>query len=312
MRTRCTDANRISTFCVLVTDMRSNRLAHVPQMPKRARANQSSSELIKLLSCPITQELFIDPVTARDGKVYERSAIVEAFKRNKRSPITNVEIEPTLLDARHVIDIIENAIKTGDINGDAAEEWQHKTAVQEQERQQLRDKRKSLQDAAASGNDEKAIIKLAVAYESGQFGFPKSLTASIDLLEQGSKKNMTNCMIFLSLYLLRSTAHASIASGMSWMATSAAAGNRVACMILGIAFAPRSSLPECFINCQFVPRLMQSSHHKSTEVAASWFRKALDGYTNNQCDNLIQQNHLDAIRQWLSTNEPTETAASTK
>lgn len=40
--------------------------------------------------CPITRELFKDPVMAKDGHTYERRAIQEHFRRNStRSPMTN-------------------------------------------------------------------------------------------------------------------------------------------------------------------------------------------------------------------------------
>ncbi|CAF0826883.1 unnamed protein product [Rotaria sordida] len=40
------------------------------------------------LLCPITLELFSDPVLAEDGHTYERQAIIEWIKRNGTSPIT--------------------------------------------------------------------------------------------------------------------------------------------------------------------------------------------------------------------------------
>ena len=41
------------------------------------------------LICPITLELFRDPVLAEDGHTYEREAIVQWIERNGRSPLTN-------------------------------------------------------------------------------------------------------------------------------------------------------------------------------------------------------------------------------
>eukprot|EP00696_Hemimastix_kukwesjijk_P006270 gnl/Hemi2/17943_TR5917_c0_g1_i1.p1 gnl/Hemi2/17943_TR5917_c0_g1~~gnl/Hemi2/17943_TR5917_c0_g1_i1.p1 ORF type:complete len:680 (-),score=149.47 gnl/Hemi2/17943_TR5917_c0_g1_i1:20-2059(-) len=42
--------------------------------------------------CPITRELFIDPVVAQDGHTYERNAIVYWLQRSRISPVTNVEL----------------------------------------------------------------------------------------------------------------------------------------------------------------------------------------------------------------------------
>jgi U-box domain len=56
------------------------------------------------LVCPITQELFVDPVLAEDGHTYERSAITRWFGTgNTRSPVTNEELEGKRLVANHVI-----------------------------------------------------------------------------------------------------------------------------------------------------------------------------------------------------------------
>ena len=41
------------------------------------------------LLCPITLELFCDPVVAQDGHTYERKAIEQWLRRNGTSPITN-------------------------------------------------------------------------------------------------------------------------------------------------------------------------------------------------------------------------------
>jgi len=266
------------------------------------------SELLESLTCPITHQLFIDPVTAMDGRVYERSAITKCFEKSNRSPVTNVEIDPKLLDAHLVFDMIAAAIECGDIDGEAAAEWKQKTAEEQQKRQQLRDKRKALEDAAASGTDEKAIIRLAVAYESGQFGFAKDITKSIKSLRRGAENDLTTCMVFLALYLLRSPSNGSIVSGMSWLATAAAAGNVSACMILGIAHAERCTLPECFRSCQFVPVLLQTSHDKSAKVAATWFRRALDGGATKDRNNILQEHHIKAIREWLLAHEPSSSS----
>ncbi|CAF1464229.1 unnamed protein product [Adineta steineri] len=67
------------------------------------------------LLCPITLELFKDPVLAQDGHTYERKAIVEWIERNGRSPLTN-----QLLSLEHLypnyaikkaIDNFENSMK---------------------------------------------------------------------------------------------------------------------------------------------------------------------------------------------------------
>ena len=49
-----------------------------PQEKKmRASINAVAADLL----CPITQELPFDPVIAKDGKIYERTAILEWFRK---------------------------------------------------------------------------------------------------------------------------------------------------------------------------------------------------------------------------------------
>lgn len=51
----------------------------------------------KIITCPITRELFSDPVIAPDGQTYERFAIDEWLRVNKRSPLTNLYMERNLI-----------------------------------------------------------------------------------------------------------------------------------------------------------------------------------------------------------------------
>ena len=63
-----------------------------------------------LLTCPITYELFVDPVfCAGDGQTYERSAIEEWFKERRTSPLNGLPLKSTKLypnyHARKLADI---------------------------------------------------------------------------------------------------------------------------------------------------------------------------------------------------------------
>ena len=82
--------------------------------------------------CPITQELPVEPVTAMDGKVYERKAIEEHLRTgNGRSPMTNQPMGSTLLPAPHVRNSLELMVKSGALTGDKVDAW--KSKLQEEE-----------------------------------------------------------------------------------------------------------------------------------------------------------------------------------
>lgn len=44
-------------------------------------------------TCPITGEVFVDPVIADDGHTYERKAITDWLKKNSISPLTRAIID---------------------------------------------------------------------------------------------------------------------------------------------------------------------------------------------------------------------------
>lgn len=47
--------------------------------------------------CPITQEIFVDPVMADDGNTYERAAIESWLLKHDTSPLTNVKLNSKYL-----------------------------------------------------------------------------------------------------------------------------------------------------------------------------------------------------------------------
>ena len=54
--------------------------------------------------CPITYDIMVDPVSAKDGHTYERSAIQRWFDQGKRSsPVTNAVMRSTDLVPNHFV-----------------------------------------------------------------------------------------------------------------------------------------------------------------------------------------------------------------
>ena len=82
--------------------------------------------------CPITQELPVEPVTAMDGKVYERKAIEDWFRQgNGNSPMTNQPMSTQLLPATHVRNSLELMVKSGALTGEKVDAWQKKLKNEE-------------------------------------------------------------------------------------------------------------------------------------------------------------------------------------
>ena len=100
--------------------------------PKRAASTQAETQACKRYRqaidevaeeyvCPITAELPIDPVTAEDGRCYERCAIEEWFARQPqpqvKSPVTNEPMGKRLFPAVQVRNSLKRLVESGAISG---------------------------------------------------------------------------------------------------------------------------------------------------------------------------------------------------
>lgn len=63
------------------------------------------------LLCPITRQIYKEPVVAKDGYVYEKDVIEEWFKNHKKSPLSNIPIKSTLIKCYTMKNIIEKYLE---------------------------------------------------------------------------------------------------------------------------------------------------------------------------------------------------------
>ena len=52
---------------------------------------------IEDITCPISSEIFNDPVIASDGCIYEREMIEKWFENNNTSPLTGLKIDKNII-----------------------------------------------------------------------------------------------------------------------------------------------------------------------------------------------------------------------
>jgi len=105
-----------------------------------AAVNEQVNELI----CPITMELPIDPVTAEDGRMYERTAIEKFIRNSKtgllRSPITNIRMGPNLYPAIQTKNIIDIIIKSGAVDDKSMiENWNERRKDQKMDEETIQE-----------------------------------------------------------------------------------------------------------------------------------------------------------------------------
>ena len=135
------------------------------------RYRQAIDEVAEEYVCPITTELPIDPVTAEDGRCYERCAIEEWFARQPqpqvKSPVTNELMGKRLFPAVQVRNSLKRLVESGAISGSKADAWK-KAMVEEAKVADIR--------AKAEGGDAVAMRKLGFAYRDGKRGLKADRT----------------------------------------------------------------------------------------------------------------------------------------
>ena len=131
--------------------------------PKRAARGEDAKQAKKLrkaidemaeeLVCPITQELAVDPVTAEDGRVYERSAIEDWLKQTVgaqvKSPVTNELMGRKLLTALQVRNNIKSMVESGGISGSMADAWTKGMEEEAARKKAVEDERRRVEEEAA-------------------------------------------------------------------------------------------------------------------------------------------------------------------
>lgn len=77
--------------------MSTKRSSPSSQLNEKFSKKMKYSTRENIITCPITHLIFFDPVIAKDGHTYERTAIEAWFKVNTTSPITNEDINTDLI-----------------------------------------------------------------------------------------------------------------------------------------------------------------------------------------------------------------------
>ncbi|CAB9523620.1 Sel1 domain protein repeat-containing protein [Seminavis robusta] len=195
-------------------------------------ANKRKRDPADELICPISLELPWDPVTAEDGRVYERISIETHIKNHPRglkSPITNKKMGKKLVPAiqhRNMTDIL---VEDGVILGDLAAKWKEKVN-QKKEMEEL------LKKADAGGAC--AMYNLGVNYENGYDGFNEDEKLAFQWYSRAHKAGNVRGTSSVGMHLLNGWGVAKNEKlGLVHLSSAAGQGSNYAAKWLGVAFA---------------------------------------------------------------------------
>ena len=236
-------------------------LAETEAVVKRYR--QAIDDVADEYVCPITAELPIDPVTAEDGRCYERCAIEEWFAKipdsQVKSPVTNEPMGKRLLPAVQLRNTLKRLVESGAISGSKADAWK-KAMAEEAEVAALR--------ARAEGGDARAMRQLGHSYRGGGRGLKKDKKQAFTWFKRAADlKDLHGLTACGEAYLLGHGVERSISRGVAMMGVAAGMGSQAACGVLGWANAEG-----------------EYGFDKDPQEATRWYREMQKCRANNSCE----------------------------
>ena len=193
------------------------------------RHKSATEEAFAELVCPITWSLPVDPVTAEDGNVYERSAIEEWLKKQLKSPVTNLAMGTKLLPALRVKNMIRAMVASGALTGDKVDAWKLKLKEEEEVAEWLR---------KAEAGDGTAMYNLGLWYELGKKGLAKDEAKAFECFKKSHEAGNaggTSCLG--RCYLYGYGVPKCPMRGSTLLSQAAERGSKYACYNLGLAYA---------------------------------------------------------------------------
>ena len=239
--------------------------------PKKMR--ESINDAAKEFICPITHELPVQPVMAKDGKIYEREAILEWFRKkdgDATSPSTGKVIDTELVPVVPVRNTIESLIQTGAIEGELAEAWQKNLEFE---------KRVKEMRAKAEGGDGEAMQWMGVSYTYGQSVAKDDAQARAWFERSAAARNPKGLASFSHCLVSGIGGPQDISFGLVNLTEAAGLGSDNAALLLGQAFLDGNhGLPKDPVRARY------------------WLKKVVD----DRCEHKhLQQKNITEAAEWL-------------
>jgi hypothetical protein len=208
--------------------------AYSAKVAKRVHA--AMKEVADEYTCPISFKLLWDPVTADDGRWYERAAIENWFDRNPgdaiRSPITNEIMSKRLLPANQVRNVIAKMVESGALGGEKAVEWKETRANNQVIKEQY---------ALAELSNVDAYAFLGFAYREGSHGLVKDFAKALPWFKQAADRgHAPACTALAIAYYNAEGTTKNVARWLHYLAIAATLGSEHALGMLGYMHAKGS------------------------------------------------------------------------
>ena len=187
--------------------------------------------------CPITAELPFNPVTAEDGRCYERHAIEEWFKHTPgpqvKSPVTGETMCKRLFPAVQVRNSLKRLVESGAVSRSLADAWKAAEAAarkREADRKEVAALRQK-----AEGGDAESMRRLGGWYREGLRGLQLDAAQAFAWLKRAADLNQPISLTLCGLAYLRGEGiNCNPVRGFIMLGRAAELGDEQACYLLGM------------------------------------------------------------------------------
>lgn len=214
--------------------------------------------LMDELLCPIGQNLPVDPVTAEDGRVYERHEIQMWFEKNPgqecKSPYTNKLMGKKLAPACQIKNTIERLVSRRVLVGEAADEWKRVTEETKTFTPELKEV-----IAKAKAGDVWSMSRLGFAFRDGKMGAKEDKTKAVEWFKKASRAGDPSAAQALGVSYARGDGVLKCrARGILELVHAAMLGSEHACVCIGNHLINGEGIKE-----------------RDIEAAVFWYKKSL-------------------------------------
>ena len=205
----------------------------IAQMRDALKDNRAFVEWLQGEStCPIFYTLFVDPVEAEDGKIYERAAIEQHFAKHQNdaeclSPLTRQPMGKRLIPATWVANAVAKMVESGLVDQEATSVYRRAKADMAQV---------ASFKAKAEAGDAHAMGRLGFSYRDGTRGLRKDPVEAFKWFKKAADLRdppaATSCGV---AYINGSGVERNHMRGISMVTIAATLGSEHACSVLGWA-----------------------------------------------------------------------------
>jgi len=218
-----------------------------------------SDDLLDEFACPISGRLPVDPVTAMDGRIYDRHGLMTWFDKHPgttiKSPVTGEAMGKEVVTAYQVRNTLNSFVERGLLTGEAVDEW--KAECKEVDAYDADLKHNII---LAEQGDKDAMAAVGFAFREGTNGAAVNHARSIEWMRRAAQHGSVQGWASLGVaYVKGEGVRLNHVAGVMYLAHAASLGSEHGCVVLGFYLSKKNSLMDTDI-----------------EMARYWYKKSLD------------------------------------